>query len=456
MLFPLFTRPTHLPSVPSPIGRRELSDRSGAPLAADATLEAMTTPGPDVLARASSETGGKFVFGPEERGHIFFSSPDEVADVLVNRPSVFIKGEEEIALAAAIGWGLLTEEGTTHRTARHAISGSMHHRAMENYLVGAMSTATDFVNQLAESRALPLVDWARHFSQVSAERLLIPHGFGDADAEFHRRVLSLNSIIATPSHSLSWESLSLKNVRQALADRDWLLSYTRDLILERTDSEDSSLWPALLEGENDFQSLHAQVTLFLQAATETTGSLIAWMLLALTNNPDHWTHLVEEAEAFQREGEGDYREMMSLPWHRAVVLEALRLYPPAWMMSRIAIQDTVVGSSAIPRGTRVWLSPWVSHRSNAVFSDAPNFRPERWMGESLRPVRGGYFPFGLGSRICVGERFSKMNATLMLLNLSRGDSVPVVQDSREEVATSAIVANPSRDLEVWLDSADKL
>src|SRR5581483_750502 len=104
-----------------------------------------------------------------------------------------------------------------------------------------------------------------------------------------------------------------------------------------------------------------------------------------------------------------------LPWTRAVVDEALRLFPPAWVMSRRAQEPDVLGGRAIPTGTTVIVSPWVLHRSSTSWTDPMAFDPSRFLGEMTR--RPDYLPFGQGPRLCIGRDFALGEMVVVLSRL---------------------------------------
>ena len=112
--------------------------------------------------------------------------------------------------------------------------------------------------------------------------------------------------------------------------------------------------------------------------------------------------------------------MQALPYTQAVINEALRLYPPAYVTGREAIRDTTIGGTRIPKRHIVLISMYTTHRDPRFFAEPDAFRPERWLDglEKLLP-RGAFIPFGMGSRKCVGASFAIMEATLLLATIAR-------------------------------------
>jgi len=117
-----------------------------------------------------------------------------------------------------------------------------------------------------------------------------------------------------------------------------------------------------------------------------------------------------------------WADVRSLRYTRAVVDEALRLYPPAWVITRSAAADDVIGGYAIPAGAMVLVSPYVTHHDPALWPDPEGFDPQRFDpeggGADGRP-RYAYFPFGGGPHLCIGAGFAMMEATIVLATVAQ-------------------------------------
>ena len=113
-------------------------------------------------------------------------------------------------------------------------------------------------------------------------------------------------------------------------------------------------------------------------------------------------------------------QLPRLAYTRAVLAESMRLFPPAWSLGRELIADLEVGGWRIPTGSIVIMSPWVVHRDERFFPDADRFQPDRWLSEEDESRhRFAYFPFGAGTRKCIGEGFAWMEGVLLLATIGR-------------------------------------
>ena len=118
-------------------------------------------------------------------------------------------------------------------------------------------------------------------------------------------------------------------------------------------------------------------------------------------------------------------DVAALPYTRAVLDEALRLYPPAWVISRRAVADDVLLGHAIAEGSLVFLSPWVLHRHPGIWERPEEFEPERFLprpdgspGEAEAAGRFAYVPFGAGPNLCIGRDFALLEGVLVVASLA--------------------------------------
>jgi cytochrome P450 len=144
-----------------------------------------------------------------------------------------------------------------------------------------------------------------------------------------------------------------------------------------------------------------------------------WSLCLLAQSPE-WQDRVAAEVADIDLGPAHAAEAVAmLPVTRAVVSEALRLYPPAFLITREALERDVAAGTLIPRGATVAIAPWVLHRHSALWSAPHSFDPARFMPDAVPPRRFAYLPFGAGPRICVAAQFAMAEAILVLATLVR-------------------------------------
>ncbi|MEY3383039.1 MAG: hypothetical protein RLZZ17_777, partial [Actinomycetota bacterium] len=155
---------------------------------------------------------------------------------------------------------------------------------------------------------------------------------------------------------------------------------------------------------------------------ETTANVLTWAFSYLAENPKWRESLHEEAMAADLDTALTYQAVEAMsPVASAVLQEALRLAPPVWVAPRLAIEDVEIDGVHIPKGAHVLVSQFVTQRDPRYFKDPEEFDPSRWLGTDLEKSlpRGAYFPFGAGSRKCLGEYFAWAESRLILLHVGR-------------------------------------
>jgi cytochrome P450 len=172
-------------------------------------------------------------------------------------------------------------------------------------------------------------------------------------------------------------------------------------------------------GMSDAQVRDEAITLFV-GGFDTPALAMSWIWYLLATHPDHAHKVAEEADALLDGRPPTFDDLNQLRYTSSVVKEAMRLYPPAWLLAREAVEDVALDGHVIPRGATVLMSPWVVHRDARLFDDALAFDPARWTdGRTSQLHRFAYFPFGGGPRVCIGAGFAMMETTLVLAMLAQ-------------------------------------
>jgi cytochrome P450 len=168
------------------------------------------------------------------------------------------------------------------------------------------------------------------------------------------------------------------------------------------------------------RQLRDEVMTLLLAGHDTTALALTWALVLLAQHPAAASALMAEVDRVlsgRLPGSSDVPELHYAEW---VIMETLRLYPPAWAIGRETVRDTHIGGQRIDKGTNVLASPWVLHRDARFFDEPQAFRPERWAdGLATRLPRFAYVPFGGGQRVCIGSSFAQMEAALVLATIAQ-------------------------------------
>jgi cytochrome P450 len=169
----------------------------------------------------------------------------------------------------------------------------------------------------------------------------------------------------------------------------------------------------------DAQLRDEAITIFV-AGHETTALALTFALYLLGWHATERDALAREARDVLGDRAATYADLPKLARAKAVIQEAMRLYPPVYAMGREATEDVDLGDVVLPKGAIVVMAQWVVHRDPRWFGDPQSFRPERWLDHSLDGnPKFAYFPFGGGPRVCVGNHFAMMEAVLVLATIAQ-------------------------------------
>ncbi len=177
----------------------------------------------------------------------------------------------------------------------------------------------------------------------------------------------------------------------------------------------------LLDSGLDDGEIRDELVTMVIAGHETVAAALAWTLMLLAEHPEAQERVRSELDAHP----GPVPlvgHRGRLPWTRAVVDEALRLYPPAWAISRRSHRDDEVDGRPVPAGTLAIISPWLVHRRPDLWPEPEAFRPERFLDGTART---GYLPFGQGPRLCIGREFALGEMVVVLAELLREHRIEV-------------------------------
>jgi len=209
------------------------------------------------------------------------------------------------------------------------------------------------------------------------------------------------------------ENIILKNIRE----RKQLSEQPDDLLgmLINSRYEDNG------EPMSEKQLLWESNILFL-AGHETTANALSWLLYLLANNPVTVTELKSEIQEQLGEKELSFESLMAMPLLNAVIMEAMRLYPPAWILDRVAKEDDEREGIIIPKGTMVIPLVYHVHYLESDWENPTQFDPSRFIGKKNHKA---YFPFGAGPRMCIGNNFAMLEMQVFLVQFLKKFNVEI-------------------------------
>ncbi|MBF6125611.1 cytochrome P450 [Nocardia brasiliensis] len=177
---------------------------------------------------------------------------------------------------------------------------------------------------------------------------------------------------------------------------------------------------AAADGRQRFDDVDVCGTLvaFLLGGTETTAATLAWALHLLARHTEIEQQLHSETDTVLGGRTATYADLPRLRLTTRIITETLRLYSPAWFLTRIVTTDTRLGGHLLPAGTTVVYSPYLIHHRPDLYTDPEAFDPGRWEPQRLQPPRHAILPFSAGARKCIGDTFGMTEATLTLASIA--------------------------------------
>ena len=382
------------------------------------------------------------------------ASPGLIRDVLVTKAHAFCKDNDykdrKRGLARFLGNGLLTSDGEFWKRQRKLVSPALHAKRIEAYANTMVRYAQE---RIATWRDGEQRDIAREMNGITMRivgktmfnvevrnDIESVHGAMQAiqNAMISAQLMPVPTWIPTPTElrarqaSKTLDEFIYRTVqawRASGEDKGDLLSM---LLLARDDDGNPM---------TDEQARDEIATLFL-AGHETTANALNWAWMLLAQHPHVAEKLHAELDSVLAGNAPTLADLKRLPYTEQVVKETLRLYPPAYTISRQATQEVEAGGYPIPEGTVITINIYNLHR-NPKYWDAPDdFIPERFAkGEDSLTHRYAYLPFGGGARVCIGNSFAMMEAQLLLATIAQRFSLHLSEGQKVEVYP-AITLNP--------------
>ena len=159
---------------------------------------------------------------------------------------------------------------------------------------------------------------------------------------------------------------------------------------------------------------------FAAAGHETTAKALTWTLYLLARSPAWQERIADEVSRVVGKGPVEAHHLEALAITSRVIKEAMRLYPPAPVLGRMATKPVDIGGQHFKPGAMLVIPIWAIHRHRALWDDPDRFDPDRFLPEAeTRMKRAQYMPFGFGPRICIGMAFAMMEATVLLATFVR-------------------------------------
>ena len=360
-------------------------------------------------------------YSPARRAPMWvINHPDDVKRVLVSNHKNYTKGSGLDRVKILLGHGIMTSEGDLWKRQRYMMQPSFHRRVITEFAKLIDACNERFIAKWeAQAARGELVNVTDDMSELTLEIVLLSI-FG-TDLERLAKEMGGNPfdiVTKEPARDLkfAYKFRQLAKLVGALARRRTAEKTEHfDFLQMLMDARDKETGAPMSERE-----LIDEAMTLIVAGHETTASGLNWTWYLLSQNPEAEKLLHAEIDDAAQKSDPSLAEMEQLAYTKNVVDEALRLYPPGWLLSRRTIAPDVLGGFDCPAGTDVLLCPYLLHRHPRYWKDPDAFRPERFDAahESERP-RFAYMPFAAGPRHCIGETLALYEMYMHLYKVAR-------------------------------------
>jgi len=375
---------------------------------------------------------------------VFINDPDLIREILVTQASSFIKERTQNRMKILLGEGLITSEGEFHMRQRRIAAPAFHRQRIQAYAGMMVERAAAMRANWLSGQAFDMSAAMMELTLEIVARTLFATDVTAAIREINDEVNVImrlyNYLIALPRAEsyLRWPIPGLIRFRKARAKLDSqvyrMIAERRSTNEDRGDllsmlmaARDESETPADAGGKpsapqtgmSDRQLRDEVITIFL-AGYETVANALTWTWYLLSENPADAERMRNEIDETLQGRLPTLEDVPRLRYTEMVFSESMRLYPPAWAMGRQSTQIVELGPYRLPAGTYFFFSQYILQRSEQFYPDPLRFDPERFTADkkAVRP-RFTYFPFGGGSRQCIGEAFAWMEGVLILATLAQ-------------------------------------
>jgi cytochrome P450 len=370
-----------------------------------------------------------FRLGP--RRMVLLSHPDHIEQVLVTDNRKFAKNFALQLLRPLLGDGLLTSEGSAWLRNRRLIQPAFQRKRIEEYGSTMVDLAQRTVTGWRDGQQVDMHAEMMKLTLAIAAKTLMGVDVGDVSSEVGN---SLEVIMA--DFSSRFESVqplpvwlpTPGNLKLKRAVRHLEQVIQRIVSERRASAHDGSDLLSMLVHARDEddgrgftdRQLRDEVMTLLLAGHETTANALTWTWYLLAQHPQAEQRLLAELEGVLAGRGPTVANLPRLVYTERVILESMRLYPPAYSFGRRVVEPVTIGGYRLTVGTNALLPQCVVHRDPRWFEEPDRFQPDRWADDLIHRIpKYAYFPFGGGPRVCIGNTFAMIEAVLLLATMAQ-------------------------------------
>lgn len=396
-----------------------------------------------------------------------FAHPKYAEQVLFTQQERYIKPDiVNKPFNLMMGESILTSEGDFWLKHRRLMQPAFHMKQLANLAEVMVSCTESFLQEWEKKPDGEVIDIAEETLRLTLEiagETLFSKDISDEDSVLGQAFRTGYEFINYKMNNLWTEPLWMPTPRNKrfLKAKKTLDNLILDIINFRRQnpSERNDLLSMLMaardeetgEGMSDKQLQNEAITL-LVAGHETVASGLAWTWYLLAKYPDIAANLQSELARVLNGGYPNFEKLPQLEYTRRVFDETLRLYPPAWAIPRENKEDDEINGYFIPKGSLVNVATFMIHRHPEFWENPDKFNPDNFLPEKVnqRP-KFTYFPFGGGKRVCIGQNFALMEATIIIALISQRFKLELLPNQQIEIdPTFTLRPKNGIKVKVWL------
>lgn len=364
------------------------------------------------------EYGDLVCYRPAPEPAYLVNHPDYIKHVLVDNNRNYTKDTYiNQMFKAQVGDGLLTSEGDAWRRQRRLMQPAFHQQRtfkLDTVITGAASRMLDrWEVRRAAGHTLDIAAEMATLTLSITTRALFGVDIGEEVNAVGEAVnVGADLLEKSPRHPRFQTGMQTveRVVDRIIAERRRPGGGSEDLLATLMQARDEETGTGM-----DDRQLRSQVMTLLLAGYETTASALAWTWFLVAQHPAVLEKLRREAQQVVGDRLPASADLQDLAYTRMVFEEAMRLYPPAWILGRRALGEDKIDGYSVPANTILAVSPYLMHRHPGFWTDPEAFDPERFTPErSAGRHRFAYIPFGAGPRLCIGNNFAMIEAQLII------------------------------------------
>lgn len=374
--------------------------------------------------------------------------PEIIQHILQKNHRNYTKSPIMAILAEEIGQGLLTSDGDYWLQQRRLIQPNFHRQKLVGLVDIMIEETNNYLDkleaQIEQNPTTEMTGEMMHLTLQVVMRSLFSTGINQSDLKVIDTVISemqqyIIAKIRKPYAKWLFKLNGKERYYKSLPKKIDKILY--NIIAERRQSTESynDIFDMLLharykdtnEGMNDQQLRDESMILFL-AGHETSANALTWLWYLVTQHPEVEAKLLEEVNTVLGNKDATFEDLPKLKYTKQVIQEAMRLYPPAWIIDRAAIEDDEIEGIKIPKGSLVILPIFAVHRNEKYWKNALDFNPDRF--EKAPPLSDyTYFPFGGGPRLCIGNSFAYFEMQIVVAHFIRRFKIKFAPNQKVDI-----------------------